>query len=282
MYLLINYLIINGRNCALVQTFTLVKGLFEFLNSSEKVIMGAKKRGRSSSTYRTKPSAAKKSSANVGARYRNQRTAGFMNLENKFADYEVANQAMTTTWTGGELNPAGSVDCLSACAQGDGEQQRDGRKYHIVSIHVRGQVKLVAADVSTTPVDDAIARIAVVWDKQTNGAELAAEDVYDAIATAPQIYAMRNLQKSSRFVKLKEKRFRLPVNNTTEAVDSYGHGAVVVPFSFDINFKTPISVSTTGTTAAVSTIVDNSIHLIGCASSTSVQISYFSRMRFRG
>ena len=59
---------------------------------------------------------------------RNVRTGGFLNMELKF--YDTANTGInintSTDGSAGEQDPT-SKNCLNAVAQGDGEQQRDGR-----------------------------------------------------------------------------------------------------------------------------------------------------------
>ncbi len=214
----------------------------------------------------------------------NSRTAGFIGLEKKFFDQTVAATAFTLTWTGGELNP--TADSLSACAQGDTESTCDGRMYNIQSIHVKGFVDLVVGESDSTPQPDVLARICMVWDTQTNAAELNAEDVMLNVASPNGVNSFRNLQNSHRFIVLKDKTIRIPVAQSTSnegAVNLFANGLLKIPFKFNKTFKKPIKVRrNSGTTAAIANITDNSLHIIGSATSTNAQISYTSRMRFTG
>ena len=88
-------------------------------------------------------------------RRRNIRTAGFLGIEHKFIDTSLVSSALTapTDSTGGEHDPA-TVLCLNAVAQGDGEEQRDGKAYVIDQLYMNGfvqftnQANQTAVDVS--------------------------------------------------------------------------------------------------------------------------------------
>ncbi len=213
----------------------------------------------------------------------NVRTGGFMDIEKKFIDYEVDSDAFTSVWAGGEMED-GTALSISAVAQGDGESNRDGRVYHIQSVHVNGYVELPAAESSTTPIADIIARIALVWDTQTNGAQLNAENVFLTTSSGKDVNSFRNLQFSKRFIVLKDKKLTVkPVGQTNEGgINLFANGQVRVPFKFNKTFKTPIKVRCSGTTAVVGNITDNSLHIIGTANSTAVVLNYESRVRFTG
>lgn len=60
-----------------------------------------------------------------------------LGIETKFLDTAWNGVAInaSTDGAGGELQPStGCTDCISVPAQGDGESQRDGRKYCVKSI----------------------------------------------------------------------------------------------------------------------------------------------------
>lgn len=205
------------------------------------------------------------------------RTGGYIDIENKFIDYEH-NAAFATTWTALE---DGTADCISATAQGDGESNRDGRVYHIRSVHVKGYMAMSTAEGQAAPTSDELARVALVWDTQTNGAQLTATDVMDG-GQSIDVLAFRNLQYSKRFRVLKDsgvKRIQAhPLNEG--AINSFAAAPVYVPFKFNVKFKKPIKVRCSGTTAVVTSIADNSLHVIGCATNTNVTLVYQSRVRF--
>lgn len=206
------------------------------------------------------------------------RTGGFIDIENKFIDYEANGDAFATTWATME---DGTANCISAVAQGDGESNRDGRVYYIRSVHVRGYVGTGALEAQTGPVGDALVRLALVLDTQTNGAQLTATDVMDGGQNNDWL-AFRNLQYSKRFKVLKDTGvLRIPGHDLNEgAVNSFGLAPTFIPFKMNIKFKKPIKVRCSGTTAVVASIVDNSIHVIGVGSTTNAFVTYQSRVRF--
>jgi hypothetical protein len=68
---------------------------------------------------------------------------------------------------------------------------------------------------------------------------------------------------------------------------NYHRGSCVVPFRFDVKWKEGLPVIYSNTTAGVSTITDNSLHVIaftnlmtGGANGTTAEIRYVSRVRF--
>ncbi len=218
------------------------------------------------------------------SRSRNYRTGGYIDMENKFVDYRVDDDAFTTVWAGGEMED-GTALSLTAVAQGDGESQRDGRVYRVNSVFVHGTIVVPANEASGNPISDEVARLALVWDKQTNGAQLNAEDVFLTIAAADDVDSFRNLQFTKRFQVLADKKFRVNVTSAgmnEGGVNTFANGEVKFNFRMSHVFKKPIKVTCKGTTAAIASIVDNSIHLIGTATSTAVLLNYASRVRFTG
>ncbi len=214
----------------------------------------------------------------------NRRTGGYMSMEKKFVDFRVDNDAFTTIWAGGEMEDATALS-VSATAQGDGESQRDGRVYYIHEVYVTGTVNIAASESQAAPNADVVCRLAMVWDKQTNGAQLNAEDVFLTVAASDDIDSYRNLQQVQRFSVLQDKKIRIPVANTVTnegAANLFSNGAIVVPFKMSYKFRVPLKVTCSGTTAAIASITDNSIHIIGTATATTAQLSYTSRCRFTG
>ncbi len=214
----------------------------------------------------------------------NIRTGGYLAIENKFVDYNVTAKVIGATWAGGELDDATALS-LSAAGQGDSESQRDGRVYTINSIHLRGAISQLNVESQTTPLADIIVRLVLVWDTQSNGAQLNAEDVMLTVASAEDYRSFRNLQFSKRFIVLKDKTMTLQVAraNTNEgAANLFANGAVKTMFKMNKSFKKGIKVRTTGTNATVSVTSDNSLHLIGVSESGTTIIDYSSRCRFSG
>ncbi len=212
----------------------------------------------------------------------NIRSAGFVGMELKFVDTTRSQVAMATAWTS-ILPSAPVMNCISAPGIGTGESERDGRVFVIKSIHVRGTVSVVGVEASAAPIADDEWRICVVWDTQTNATAMAGTGVMDAGSTN-DVNSFRNLQFSRRYIILYDSGYRrLPRPNTNEgAVNMFAANTVTVPWHMNKSFKDGIKVETVGTTAAVASISDNSISVIGVASQTGVLVSYESRCRFVG
>ncbi len=214
----------------------------------------------------------------------NVRTAGFTNIENKFKDFALNGTAITQTWAGGELDDPTAM-ALSAVQQGDGESQRDGRVFTINSVHLSGNIAQTSLESQTVPISDSIVRLALVWDTQSNNAQLNAEDVMLPIGTNRDIHSFRNLQFSKRFIVLKDMKIRVPAAQTSTnegAVNLFANPVVLVNFKMNKSFKKGIKVRCNATTAVVTSVTDNSLHLIGCSNASTNTITYTSRVRFTG
>jgi len=188
---------------------------------------------------------------------------------------------------GGELDPTGSsVNCISAVAQGDGESERDGRVYYIESIDIYGTCSIPETEGATSPEsDDRNVRIAVIWDTQTNNAQLNAEDVFLTTATIGDYHSFRNLQFSKRFKVLKNKRVRIPAAQAQVnegGANLFANAQVVVPFEIHKTFETPIKVRCSLTTGVVAAITDNSLHICAVTTKQVTNVGYNARIRFTG
>ncbi len=216
---------------------------------------------------------------------RNLRTGGFLGVELKFYDNKLVDSALTapTDASGGEQDPSATV-MLNTVVQGDGESNRDGRQIMMKSISLNGVIE-VPVQVNQTAGDVAcVVFLALVMDKQTNGATINSEDVYTnkganaAVAASPY----RNLQQSQRFRVLRTLQITLPQPRLVWDGTNVEQSGFTIPWRMDA----PLNISTLfkGTTETVANIVDNSLHLIGYCSDTGLapQISYNSRLRFVG
>ncbi len=202
----------------------------------------------------------------------------FQNQELKFFDTELTSTVMSATWAA--LEPA--TTNLSAVAQGDGESNRDGRKYTIKSVHIKGFFETTAQESQTTPPSDILVRVVLVHDTQTNGAQLTATEVMDAGGT-DDINSFRNLGFTKRFRVLDDQTMRLVRLNTNEgAVNLFASAATQTPFTMNKVFKTPMNVLMSDTGADIANVTDNSLHMIAITTSTAALINYQCRVRFTG
>jgi len=230
-------------------------------------------------------------SARLARAMLNSGTAGFLGLEKKFFDTAVAstNVASAAAMTGGEYDPTalpGAVACLSAMAQGDGEQNRDGRKAVIKSCLVKGRLARPAVEAGAAPGPPCTVFLALVLDTQTNGLQLNSEDVYKnlaATATGSTI-PIRNLAFGDRFKILRSETIEMDYATLgNDAADSHNAQGIAktwewfVPMDLQVNFNA-------GTTAVIANVIDNSIHVLAFASTgtNAVSIEYNARVRFLG
>lgn len=222
---------------------------------------------------------------------RNLRTGGLLGIETKYLDIPILNVALTApnNAVGGEMQPTSIVTgCLSAPAQGDGAQNRDGKKIVVKSILIQGTISCVLqggqAAADTVPE----CYLALVQDSQTNGVTINSEDVFANVvasstaATAP----FRNMSNVSRFKVLKTWRRRLLMPTITgsattgDIAESGQHTNVTMSWKGLM----PVNFAASSITADVANVVDNSIHLIGYCSNVSLvpTFSGSARIRFVG
>lgn len=209
----------------------------------------------------------------------NMRIGGFLGMELKFIDSGRTNLALTSSWQRIDPSTPAGLNSLTPIAEGTGESDRDGRKCLIKAMYIHGQVSW---DEITTMDQPGAVRLALVLDTQTNGAALTAADVYTNQA-GQQINSFRDLQNTSRFKVLKEIWITPPGvagNSEGNGTNMTGGGAYL-PFVMHcpLNLKQHWS----GTTGAVSNIVDHSLHLLALYGGTrTCQIQYSARARFLG
>ncbi len=217
----------------------------------------------------------------LGLSHANNRSGGFMGLEMKFVDFEVAADNFASAWS---TMQDGTIKCISGVAQGDGESNRDGRKYLIHSIHVKARIEVPVTESQTGPQQDLLGRICIVWDTQTNGAELTATEVMLGGKTDDEL-AFRNLQHTKRFRVLWDRTWKVIRRNVNEgAINLFATPLTVSTImTFNRRFKTPIAVTTSGTGNTIAAITDNSLHMIGVSmSGPTAKLHFQCRMRFTG
>ena len=208
----------------------------------------------------------------------NSRTAGFLGLEKKFYDTALASGAIPAPidCTSGEFDPS-VTSMISTPAQGDSEQNRDGKKIVIKAVHIKGVVNRVKT--LAGPIEANRVFVALVLDTQTNGAQMNSEDCFkNTNATAlTATHPVRNLLFANRFKVLRSWEFDMQYR----AWDADIAGAETRPFEFFENMNLPVNFNA-GTTASVANVIDNSLHIIAFATLTGNTISYNARIRFMG
>lgn len=202
--------------------------------------------------------------------------------ELKFGDFELVAGTISTAWA--SLNP-GTIDCLSAIAQGGEESNRIGRVYWIHSIHIQGEINTATLESAVFPPDSAIIRLVMVMDKQTNGNAVVASTVMDAGQTT-DVHAFRNMQNQKRYWIMWDHKFVFRRQYVNEgSINLFANGDERYIFRHYHVFKKPIKVNMKGATTAgiVDNVEDNSISLIGISNETTIfKISYQCRIKFWG
>lgn len=214
------------------------------------------------------------------------KTGGLLGIENKFVDQEKTGTAVVSTLASAEVDPA-TNNCLNAVAQGDGESQRDGRKYIITGVHVRGSLYRQNRNNQAEVGDANFATVALVLDTQTNGTQLSSEDVFTVPGSGSPALCFNNLKYSQRFRVLWKKTMVVPAGypSWNGVADQLETGGTAVTFSIDKDLH--IDVNCTGTGATVADIADNSLHMIAFADTSGandngIELIYNARVRFVG
>lgn len=205
------------------------------------------------------------------------RTGGFTG-QLKYVDYEY-DAAIVSTLAGSEADP-GTALSLNAVAVGDGANTRDALKTTAISCLIKGEI-FFNAETQANPEGSHAVRIIVLQDRQTNGAQMAAENAFvDPTNTDLDIHALKNLEYNYRFRILKDFIIHRPdataVWNGTNSVT----GEAIIPFVCWVPCK-GMATHYNNTTAAIGSISDNSLHVVAIATTgTSASLKYLSRFRF--
>lgn len=216
--------------------------------------------------------------------YRRRRFGPLIGLEYKFVDQVVADVAISNTWTGGEIDPVGGgVNCIGACVQGTGESQRDGSRIMVKSIQIQGYVERANSQDAADCRLGNIIQISLVMDRQTNGTQLSAEEVFTT--TDPEIPGRRVIANTTRFKVLKTWLLTLhDTSSGTDGANTQTLGGMIVPFSCFIKMNQPVTFVAGAGAGTIADFRDVSFHMIACQMNNQTEdtISYNSRVRFVG
>lgn len=218
----------------------------------------------------------------------NNASMGFLGIEKKFYDTMLigGNIPAPNDATGGEFDPS-ATSMISTPTQGDGEQQRDGKQIACLFVEICGTIAHTGAEAAADVLNGVAVFVACVLDTQTNAAQMNSEDCFKNLGasagTAPN--CIRNLLFGKRFRILKQRRFDMNVPTLSQqAANDYSYHGQRRDFKWYIPLKGLKINFNAGTTASVANVIDNSIHMIAFANTTSPQctISYNARLRFMG
>lgn len=218
-------------------------------------------------------------------RYSNARTGGFLGIELKFYDTSLVASALTapSDATGGE-HDQDAVICATTITQGDGEQQRDGRKATVKSIFLSGSISTAVLINQTAMKVAPIVYVALVLDKQSNGATIVSENVFKNIGGNGILAAspLRNLQNSTRYRVLS--RVKLDLKDPEASYDGTNIEIAGTEIPFQLSWRGNLNILYKGTTETIANTVDNSVHVIAYCSNTGLVplLNYNCRTRFVG
>jgi len=222
----------------------------------------------------------------------NATTAGFLGIEKKFLDTARADTvvASVAALTGGEYDPTtGCTGCLSCPAEGDNEQSRDGKRFVIDSLILKGYVR-TAQETGQAPSTPIKVFVAVVLDTTSNGAQMSSEDCFKNLlgTTLGVVDVTKNLLSGNRYRILKSQVFDVTPVGIAAAGATVAHYGIRRDFDWYIPFKGGLRVSlkdgdaNSGKNADVANVVDNSLHVIAFATDADCAIGYNACIRFQG
>lgn len=205
--------------------------------------------------------------------------------EKKFLDTSlgVTNFVASTDATGGMLDPSATV-MVSTPAQGTTASDRDGKKIVCKYLEIKGTVGMSSVTNQTGALDPIRVFVAVVLDTQTNVAQMASENCFKNTGgtAVNNAVPMKNLLFGPRFRLLKTHTFLLHFSPASYDGTNIEIGGDFRTFTWFIPLKNLVINFNAGTTTSIVNVIDNSIHVVGYASSALAFITYAARMRFIG
>lgn len=209
----------------------------------------------------------------------NYRTGGYQNFELKFVDDTAIGEITGDNWTGSSIDPL-AEEQIGGVAQGDGPNERNGRKIVVKQINIRGQIALKDLEGSTgAPGGDRTVRLILFADKQTNKALADGTDVmtnYPGFAKN----SFRNLENTKRFQILGDKTITLDHPAGAGLATTMWAGATKA-FQFNVRMNT--SVNYVGAADTIANVADVSYHLIACSTlAAAMTYTYNARTRYIG
>lgn len=208
-------------------------------------------------------------------------------VEMKFYDtaYATVGIPSPSDASGGMADPS-ATSMLSTVAVGDTRTNRDGGQIWIHGVEIRGTVVKNSSEGAVDPPDGTSVYVALVLDKQTNGAQMSSENCFSNLqgtaATATSV--MRNLDFRNRFIVLKQQWFDCSVKTLASvALNTFAAAGLTHEFQWYLRFKKPIKVnfnSVTPTVATIASVVDNCLHCIAYANTGGHSLGYNARIRF--
>lgn len=218
---------------------------------------------------------------------------GFLN---KSTIHQLSDTA-DDTWADTEKNPSNTgaaYSCMPVPTQGDSYASRDGRKIYVKGLKIKGTIHWGSCTQQTIAnCQQQVVRIIIVQDTRTNGVALAGEDVIgpglDGTGTAMTsgdggaIALPTNPNGWGRYKILYDKMFVRRAQ--TANYDGVGFSKEELLQPFKIKLRMNMVQNFLSNTATVASVVDNSLHMLCAASSSTgsqTALSYYARLDFVG
>ena len=207
-------------------------------------------------------------------------------IERKYFDnFLLANTIPSNTAAAAlEANPS-ATSMVNTVPRGTAQLNRDKREIIMHNLLIRGVIETPIAIDKTANSDIPYAFISIVMDRKTNGLALASEDVYTNIGASIKTGTslVRNMNYTKRFKVLKSMHIKLNRPMATFDGTNIEYGATTTPFEIYVDLK-GIKVNYTAAADNISSISDNSIHVLCTVNHTSLVpvLSYVSRLKFTG
>lgn len=186
------------------------------------------------------------------------------------------------------FNTTGTVNLLNGLATGANSYNRIGRAITMKSVLIRGRVYQFQA--GTTPANDFL-RLALVYDKQTDGAAPTWANVFSSVdntgAVATDAFAPVNLDNSDRFIVLRDQFWKVDAPGGSTTVQNSQVASDFKEFSFKWFVKLadlPAIYTATASTGTVSDVQSGGLFVISHGLSGAADAQYLaqftSRVRF--
>jgi len=241
------------------------------------------KRGRSAGPAGKAAPMKRGRSAPPKPRVSSAQLAKVLGVEEKNIDLLYTSVSIGTDWQA--LVPSGAISSpwQTGIVQGDGDDQRDGRRIQVKRVQIKGTIDRGNGVLETQTGAPGIARVILVWDKQCNGLASPVETIMIATGNAKQdTVSLRNPDFKDRYVILMDKTFVFQPDgayySTASGLAYLGPASKVFSFSANVNIPTTYS----GSTGVVGDITDNSIALFGVTAGFTMYITANARLTFMG
>jgi len=204
----------------------------------------------------------------------------------KYKDTERAAYTITASsnWQNTEANPT-TVNTLFAPVQGNGINQRIGRRVEVHGIKIRGHIQCGAQTNETGADVPSIVRLILVQDMQTNATQMQGEQLMENTSAAPtNVHSFQSTNNFGRFRVLRD--MKMVFGNPSVVYDGTNieQSGVTKCFKINIKFKKPVKVHFNAVDGGtIADIVDNSFHILATANTIQMApiLTYLSRVSYK-